>query len=100
MPSSSAGLPNPVRPLSKLVLALMIQAANDSVQKVVGNSPSGEGGRLKRGAYCHYTDKDRATIGNYTVQYGTASAIKHFAPKYPALKWSTVNDWKKEIVKV
>ena len=33
------------------------------------------------------------------LQHGTASAIKHFAPKYPALKWSMVNEWKKEIIK-
>ena len=103
LPSSSdgprAGLPSPDGPLSKLIPASTIQAANDSVEKVIGNGASGESDKSKRGAYCHYTDKDRATIGNYAVQHGTASAIKHFAPKYPALKWSTVNDWKKEIVR-
>jgi len=33
------------------------------------------------------------------IMFGTVSAIKHFVPKCPALKWNTVNGWKKEIVK-
>ena len=62
--SSSAGLPSPDGPLSKLGPASTIQVANESMQKVIGNGPSVEGGKSKRGAYYHYTDKDRATIGN------------------------------------
>ena len=89
-------LPSPDGPLSKLVPSSTIQAANNAVQKFVSDDshchPSGNG---KRGSYAFYTDKERAAIGNYAVQHGTATAIKHFATKHPELKWSTINDWKR-----
>ena len=33
------------------------------------------------------------------VQHGTSAALRLFKDHFPELKWSTVNDWKKAMVK-
>ena len=45
-----------------------------------------------------YSDEDKATIANYAVQHGTSVAIKKFKKEFPDLKWSTLNDWKKQMI--
>ena len=52
----------------------------------------------KRGHYNHYSAKDKGTIGNHAIQYGTSAAIKHFKLQYPSLKWSSVDDWRKSLI--
>ena len=97
--AAAAVLPSPDGPLLELVPSSTIQAANNAVQKCISDDshghPSGNG---KKRNYEFYTDKERAAIGNYAVQHGKETAIKHFATKHPVLKWSTMNDWKKEII--
>ena len=106
-PKPSTVLPDPEDPLSQAIPSSTIQAVNKSVKKVIDDAGSTEAGDVsttpsahdkRRGNYIHYSARDRAKVGNYAIQQGTAAAIKHFKPQYPALKWSTVNDWRKALI--
>ena len=51
----------------------------------------------QHGCYSKFTSKQKATIGNYTVLHGPSTTL-YFKKEFPALKWSTVNDWNNAIV--
>jgi len=68
-----------------------IQAVNDAVEKVINSDSHGHSsGSGKQGNYSFILAAVVIMPSSITV-----TAIKHFSTKHPALKWSTVNDWKR-----
>ena len=53
--------------------------------------------RRPRGSYVHYSPKDKARIGKYTLENGNINAISHFKKEFPALKESTVRNFKESL---
>ena len=47
-----------------------------------------------------YTPKEKAKIANYAVQHGSTAAVRHFKTEFPALKRTTVNEWKETMIKM
>ena len=48
-----------------------------------------------RDAYTHYSNKDRAKIGQYALENSNDQARHHFLVQFPDLKESSVRDFKK-----
>ena len=53
----------------------------------------------KRSPYKKDTPKDKAKVANYATLHGTSAAIWHFKACFPDLKWTTVKNWRKAMVK-
>ena len=108
--TSSTVIPDPEGPLSKIIPSSTIEAVNKSAEEVVNvyvesgsvitvatTDDDYKAGK-KQGHYNHYSAKDKGTIDNHAIQYGTSVAIKLFKPQYPSLKWSTVNNWRRSLI--
>ena len=93
-------LPSPTGELSQSVSSSSIESANRKVLELFDQQADHAKGTLvkKRGKYTKYSAEDKATIANYAVQHGTSVAIKKFKKEFPDLKWSTLNDWKKQMI--
>ena len=93
-------LPSPTGPLSLKMQASCIEAANkrvaEELQRTGGASSSESGTKsTKRGVYQKYTPQEKAEISSYAAMHGTTAAIRHYKGRFPQLKWTTVNDWRK-----
>ena len=53
--------------------------------------------RGPHGSYVHYSPKDKARIGKYALANGNINAISHFKKEFPALKESTVRNFKESL---
>jgi len=73
-----------------------ISEANKEVEEVMARDSVAK----KRGSYQKYTPKQKATIGNYTLIYGTSAALRRYAGEFPDLKYTTVCEWSKVILQV
>lgn len=65
----------------------------------MSTDPTKSCGRV-RGSYKKFSARDKYRIGHYASIHGTSAALRKFKIEFNGnLKWSTVNDWKKEIQK-
>ena len=78
--SNSNVLPDPEGPLSSSVPSEAIASGNKRVREVVDKCSDG-----KRGPYLTLTPAQKLLIGQRAAEYGTTSAIRTFAKKYPEL---------------
>lgn len=96
---SKAVLPSPTGPLSLQMSSSCIEAANkcvaEELEKTSTSTSESATKSIKRGTYEKYTPKEKAEISSYAVMHGTAATIRHFKDRFPQLKWTTVNNWKK-----
>ena len=93
-------LPSPTGPLSLKMQSSCIEAANkrvtEELQRTGGASSSESGTKsTKRGVYQKYTPQEKAEISSYAAMHETTAAIRHYKGRFPQLKWTTVNDWRK-----
>ena len=93
-------LPSPTGPLSLTIQSSCIEAANkrvaEELQRTSEASAAESGAKsTKRGMYQKYTPQEKAEISSYAAMHGTTAAIRRFKDRFPQLKWTTVNDWKK-----
>ena len=70
----------------------------EELEKMSASTSESATKSMKRGTYEKYTPKEKAEISSYAVMHGTTAAIRHFKDRFPQLKWTTVNDWKKAMV--
>jgi len=96
---SNSVLPSPTGSLSKEIPASAISCTNKEVVAVLKNGQD-ESGVKGRGTYQRYSGKERAEIGNYAVAHGTSAAFNHFITEFPALKYTTICEWKKVIIDI
>ena len=96
---SKAVLPSPTGPLSLQMPSSCIEAANKCVaEELERTSAESVTKSTKRGTYQKYTPKEKAEISSYAIMHGTTATIRHFKDRFPELKWTTVNDWKKAMM--
>ncbi len=95
-------LPKPDGPLSRIVPASSIAAANKEVKGVL-DLPKASGAEekqttSKRGTYDHFTPEEKARIGKRAAEHGVTATIRYFSRVFPghSLKESTVRTWKKK----
>ena len=70
--SCQISLPNPTGPLSEKVDSASIEEAKREETAVIASTGN------KRKRYLRLTDEQRATIGRYASEHGTANAIRPF----------------------
>ena len=88
-------LPRPDGPLSKVVPASTISAANKKEKSVLA-VPAAKPGTCTHGPYDHFTPEEKAWIGKTAAEHGVTATIRYFSKVYPLLKESSVRTWKKK----
>ena len=83
-------LPHPSRPLSSSAIV----AANAEVNKVVDSEKTGDFKNRKRGEYGKFSPGVKIELAKYAAQHGVAATLRHYAPKHPGLKESTIRTWR------
>ena len=73
--------------------AIQYESTVNSVAELA--DPAAAKKRKPRGSYVHYNPKERARIGKYALENGNINTISHFKREFPALKESTVRNFKK-----
>ena len=86
-------LPHPTGPLSLSLSSSAIVAANTEVTKAVESMDSGKASS-KRGEYTKFSAAVKIELAKYAAQHEVAATLRHYAPKYPGLKESTVRTWR------
>ena len=76
------GLPHPSEPLSTVIPALSIAAANKEVKKIV---TTGEN-KNERGPYIKFSNEAKFVITRYAAENGIAASLRHFASRFSDLK--------------
>ena len=84
------GLPHPSGPLSTVIPASSIAAANEKVKKIV---TTGEN-KNERGPYVKFSNEAKLVIARYAAENGIAASLRHFASCFPDLKESSVRTWR------
>ena len=96
-------LPKPDDPLSRVIPASSIAAAN-KVKKVLdlptGSRAEEKKTTSKRGMYDHFTPEEKARIGKRAAEHSVTATIRYFSKLLPGrlLKESTVRTWKKKFL--
>ena len=81
--------------------ASTVAAANEAVKKVLDSNtdPSEKDAACssRRGAYEHFTPKEKARIGKRAAKHGVTATLRFFSKAFPGrpLKESSVQTWKK-----
>ena len=78
--SNEANLPEPNRPLSKVISSPAIAAANKKVSATNNAKAS-----ATRGAYLHLTGAQKYQVGKRAAEFGLTSALRYYARHYPDL---------------
>ena len=86
-------LPHPTEPLSLSLSSSAIAAANTEVTKAVESMDLGKAGS-KRDEYTKFSAAVKIELAKYVAQYGVAATLRHYVPKNPRLKESTVRTWR------
>ena len=80
-------LPKPQGTLSTVVPASTIAAANKVVKKVLdsdtGPREKGAACSSHRGAYEHFTPKEKARIGKRAAEHGVTATLRFFSKAFP-----------------
>ena len=84
------GLLHPSGPLSTVIPALSISAANEEVKKVV---TIGEN-KNERGPYVKFSNEAYLVIARYAAENGLAASLRHFVSCFPYLKESSIRTWR------
>ena len=84
------GLPHPSGPLSTVIPASSIAAANEEVKKIV---TTGEN-KNERGPYVKFSNEAKLVIARYAAENGIAASLRHFASRFPDLKESSIRTWR------
>ena len=74
-------LPHPSRPLSTVVPASSIAAANEKVKAIVK-----EENMKERGPYVKFSNEAKLAIAKYAAENGVVASLRHFASRFPDLK--------------
>ena len=82
-------LPHPTGPLSLSLSLSAIVVANTEVSKAVASMDSGKASS-KRGEYTKFSAAVKIELAKYAAQHGVVATLRHYAPKYPGLKESTI----------
>ena len=90
MDPAKKGLPHPSGPLSTVIPASSIAAANEEVKKIV---TTGEN-KNERGPYVKFSNEAKLVIARYAAENGIAASLRHFASRFPDLKESSVRTWR------
>ena len=95
-------LPKPDGPLSRVIPAYSIAAANKEVKRVLDLPTAAEEKQTtsKRGTYNHFTPEEKARIGKRAAEHSVTATIRYFSKVFPdcLLKESTVRTWKKKFL--
>ena len=83
------GLPHPSGPLSTVIPASSIAAANEEVKIVTTGENKNE-----RGPYVKFSNEVKLVIARYAAENGIAASLRHFASRFPDLKKSSVRTWR------
>ena len=87
-------LPKTHGSLSTVVPASTIAAANEAVKKVldsdVGPSEKDAACSSRRGAYEHFTPKEKASIGKREAEHGVTATLRFFSKAFPGRPLSMV----------
>ena len=92
-------LPRPTGPLSLSLSSSAIVAANGEVTKVLDTvekekTEEKTTKNCKRGEYAKYSPAVKIELAKYAAQHGIMATLRHYAPKHPGLKESTVRTWR------
>ena len=89
-------LPDPHGPLASIIPSATIEAANESVIKVLEGSQ--EVTSRSRGQYEVFSPKEKAAIAKYAIEVGVTKAIRKLQKNYPGrpLKEGTIRSWVKK----
>ena len=83
-------LPDPRGPLNKQVPSSSIEEANKEVDSCYKATDK----EKKHLSYNFATPKQKAKVGKYVTENGTANAIRHFSKEFSNLKESTICGWR------
>ena len=89
-------LPDPHGPLASIIPSATIEAANESVVKVLEGSQ--EVTSRSRGQYEVFSPKEKAAIAKCAIEVGVTKAIRKLQKNYPGrpLKEGTIRSWVKK----
>ena len=92
-------LPCPTGPLSLSLSLSVIVATNRGVAKVLDsvekeNTEEKTMKNCKRGEYAKYSLAVKIELAKYAAQHGIMATLRHYVPKHPGLKESTVRTWR------
>ena len=96
-------LPNPSGPLSRIIPASCIEAANKTVKDIVVLEPmvstSGDGPEAstkKRGCYEQFTPEEKLQMGERAAEHGVTSTVQYFHKRCSdrAVKESSMRTWR------
>ena len=101
-------LPNSSGPLSRIIPASYIEAANKTVKDIVVLdamvSTSGDGPKAstkKRGCYEQFTPEEKLQMGKRAAEHGVTSTVRYFHKRFSdcAVKESSVCTWRNKYLK-